>query len=291
MPDEWERRCKLIVGRDDRNEDPDRDGLTNYEELQVGTLPCRADTDNGGENDGSEVRNRRNPLDPTDDKVRDLGKIRIRPLNRSLMIDWSYPLSYTTLVGYISTNVDDLGMRFEMGQKGDYLVTPLPNDSTYFIRLQGVNDNALGDLSDPIAVTPKADPDMPSGTMRIERGKQSTDSRQVTLHVSATDRPLEGMAQGSAAHQTDVYSMLFNEVSGNIQMRFSNTQDMSSAAWEPLAPTKPWTLDCAAGQMCTVYAQFKDGAENESLIVFDTILLEEVAGNLSNQLFLPVVTR
>ena len=43
--------------------------------------------------------------------------------------------------------------------------------------------------------------------------------------------------------------------------------------------------------MCTVYAQFKDGAENESLIVFDTILLEEVAGNLSNQLFLPVVTR
>lgn len=289
MPDEWERRCKLIVGKDDRNEDPDRDGLTNYEELQLGTLPCRADTDNGGENDGSEVRNGRNPLDPTDDKVPPVGKIRIRPLNRSLMIDWSYTISYTNMIGYISTNIDELGRQFDMGQKGDFLITGLANDVPYFIRLQGVNDNALGDLSDPIAVTPKADPDMPSGVLLIENGRQSTANKEVTLRISATDRPLEGAAQGSAAHQSDVYSIVFNEISGNIQMRFSNTQDMSGAVWEPLATSKAWTLDCEPGELCTVYAQFKDGAENESLIIYDTIVLETPTS--SNQLFLPVVTR
>jgi len=290
MPDEWERRCKLDVGRDDRDEDPDRDGLTNYEELLLGTLPCRADTDGGGESDGSEVRHGRNPLDPTDDKVRELGKIRVRPLNSSLMIDWSYTLSYTNMIGYISTNVDELGRRFDMGRQGHFPITGLANDTTYFVRLQGVNDDALGALSEPIPVTPKADPDMPSGAMQIERGKPTTDSKEVTLHVSATDRPLEGAAQGSAAHQTDVYSVIFNEVSGNIQMRFSNTQDMSEAVWEPLAVTKAWTMDCEVDEVCTVYAQFKDGAENESLIVFDTILLtaEETS---TIQLFLPVIAR
>jgi hypothetical protein len=265
------------------------DGLTNFQELQLGTLPCRADTDGGGENDGSEVRNRRNPLDPTDDRVRPLGKIRVRPLNRSLMIDWSYTISYTNMIGYISTNINELGRQFDMGQKGDFLVTGLTNGDIYFVRLQGVNDNALGDLSDPIAVMPKADPDMPSGVVLIENGRQSIGSREVTLHVSATDRPLEGAAQGSAAHQSDVYSMVFNEISGNIQMRFSNTQDMSGAAWEPFAVTKAWTLDCEPGELCTVYAQFKDGAENESLIVYDTIVLE--TPTFSSQLFLPVVTR
>ncbi|GIV73494.1 choice-of-anchor X domain-containing protein [Caldilinea sp.] len=286
MPDEWERRCKLIVGKDDRNEDPDRDGLTNYQELQHGTLPCRADTDNGGEKDGSEVNNNRDPLYPKDDKVLVLDKIRIRPLNSSLFIGWSRPISYTQMLAYISTTPDDPGQPIEMGQKGDFLLTGLQNDRTYYIRLQGLNDGAEGDLSDPIAVTPKADPDMPSGTFLIDNGAERTTNRQVTLYISATDTPLEGAAQGSAAHQTDLYSTLFNVVSGNVQMRFSNSmQGIQSAPWEPLAERKTWTLDCNPSEVCTVYAQFKDGAGNESLIVNDTIVLD------LNRIFLPVINR
>lgn len=290
MPDDWERRCKLIVGQDDRRADPDNDGLTNYDELQRGTRPCRADTDNGGENDGSEVKNQRNPLDPKDDKVREIGKIRVRPLNNMIMIDWSYPFSYTNMIGYISTDVNQLGSRIDLGQKGDFLLTGLVNDTTYYVRLQGVNDQALGDLSDPVVVTPKADPDMPTGALLIENGQAVAPSRQVVLNISATDQVLDGAAQGAAAHQTDMLSQIVNQVSGGVQMRISNSDDMSGAVWEPVTPTKSWALDCAPGATCTVYAQFKDAAQNESLIVYDAIQLDADA-DAGFGLFLPVVTR
>ncbi|MCB0139722.1 MAG: hypothetical protein KDE50_07425, partial [Caldilineaceae bacterium] len=48
---------------------------------------------------------------------------------------------------------------------------------------------------------------------------------------------------------------------------------MAGAEWEPFAQTKAWTLACNDGEMCIVYAQFRDAAENESLIVADSILL------------------
>jgi hypothetical protein len=290
MPDDWERRCKLIVGQDDRSADPDNDGLSNYDELQRGTLPCRADTDNGGENDGSEVRNRRNPLDPKDDKVREIGKIRVRPLNTLIMIDWSYPLSYTNMVGYLSTDVNSLGAAISLGQQGNFPVTGLANGTTYYVRLQGVNENAVGDISDPVAVTPKLDPDMPTGTLLIENGKAAAPSNQVVLHISATDQVLDGAAQGAAAHQTDMLSQFINQVSGGVQMRISNHSDMSGAAWEPVTATKNWALACNPGDTCTVYAQFRDAAQNESLIVNDSIELDVDTGS-GFDLFLPVVAR
>ena len=43
--------------------------------------------------------------------------------------------------------------------------------------------------------------------------------------------------------------------------------------------------DCAPGTSCVVYAQFKDGAENESLVVYDEILYELA------KIYLPLVMR
>jgi hypothetical protein len=164
------------------------------------------------------------------------------------------------------------------------------NDTTYYVRLQGVNGDAAGDLSDPVAVTPKADPDMPTGAMLIENGAVVALSKQVVLNISATDQVLDGAAQGAAAHQTDLLSQLVNTVSGGVQMRISNSEDMSGAAWEPVATTKSWTLDCAPGETCTVYAQFMDAAQNESLIINDAIELDANASE-SSQLFLPAINR
>ena len=97
---------------------------------------------------------------------------------------------------------------------------------------------------------------------------------------------MPGAAQGSAAHITDRYSTLYNEVSGNIQMRVSNHDDMAGAEWQSLVQELPWTLECASGDLCRVYAQFRDGALNESLIVNDAILLDE-----SGSTYLPLITR
>jgi Mg-chelatase subunit ChlD len=47
--------------------DPDGDRLSSTEEHLAGTDPCESDTDEGGENDGSELARGGNPIDPRDD--------------------------------------------------------------------------------------------------------------------------------------------------------------------------------------------------------------------------------
>ena len=175
----------------------------------MGTLPCRADTDNGGENDGSEVRNQRNPLYAKDDKVRPLGRFNLRALNSRLLIDWTYPLSYTNMRLLVSTDPNAPGQAIDMGQgqdpkqPGSFLLEGLQNDMTYYVRLQGTDGTAEGDYSDPTSVMPKSDPDMPSGAILIEDGAAESKTRTVMLNFSATDRPLDGARTGSAAHMTD----------------------------------------------------------------------------------------
>ena len=285
LPDSWEALCKLDPERDDSKEDPDSDGLNNEDELKNGTLPCRADTDNGGENDGSEVdpaSGVRNPLDPTDDNMPPLGRINIRPLNEKFMIDWTNPFSFTKMLLFVSLDPNEPGKGKDVGQGegddgnyGDWMEGGLENDKMYYVWLQGMKDDATGDMSEPLTVTPKADPDPPAGAILVENDAPKTPTRAVELNLSSTDIPLEGAAQGANAHMTDQLSLQFNTVSGDVEMRIANNIGMAGAAWEPVQPTKPWMLSCDDGEECTVYAQFRDGAMNESLVVFDTILLEE----------------
>ncbi|MCK4550480.1 MAG: hypothetical protein KAT91_00855, partial [Candidatus Aenigmarchaeota archaeon] len=53
-------------GITDDLEDPDEDGLNNYEEYILGTDPNNPDTDSDGMPDGWEIDNELNPVDPTD---------------------------------------------------------------------------------------------------------------------------------------------------------------------------------------------------------------------------------
>jgi hypothetical protein len=73
MPDGWEvwdgDSCGLDPLIADSSLDYDNDWLTNLEDYQNGTLPCRADMDYGGELDGSEVMHGRNPINPLDDRT------------------------------------------------------------------------------------------------------------------------------------------------------------------------------------------------------------------------------
>jgi hypothetical protein len=75
------------------------------------------------------------------------------------------------------------------------------------------------------------DTEAPTGTVVINGGAAATNTRTVTLTLSAIDN-----------------------LSGVTQMRFSNTGTSFSGA-EAFAPTKTWTLSTGAGTK-TVYAQF-----------------------------------
>ncbi|GAG80483.1 unnamed protein product, partial [marine sediment metagenome] len=206
LPDDWERRCDLDTKRDDSQDDPDRDGLTNIHELNIGTSPCQPDTDRGGELDGSEVIGQRNPLWPDDDLVRPIGHVELRPLDQRVWVTWNKPTSYTRMWVYVSTSPDELGRPYDMGQTGDYMVPNLVNGQTYYFILQGESNGAQGAYSDQYMAIPKQDPVPPQGVFQIGGPNVSDDgdtafSWNVTLLIDATDQiNYEGPASHSASH-------------------------------------------------------------------------------------------
>lgn len=288
MPDAWELRCNLNTQANDALEDNDQDGLQNIWELIIGTLPCQADTDRGGERDGSECTSYpcpRNPLFAPDDLVRPLGHISVIALNERIRIQWTHPLTYTNMVGWIGIDPDELGRRLDMGNSGIYTDTEVLNDQTYFVRLSGQNGTAEGDYSDPIPVTPRADPDSPSGAILINSGAVQTLYRDVMLNISASDIPLDGMPSPASAVGGGPLAVRYNAVSAAIEMRISNNSSFIGAAWEPMAQEKAWTLADSSPGVRVVYAQFRDGAGNESLVVYDTILYKPFIN------YIPVITK
>ena len=70
LPDSWEIQYQLNPLVFNRNEDPDVDGLTNYEEYLHGTDPRVADTDGDTYSDGNEVSQGTDPLDPNSHPVK-----------------------------------------------------------------------------------------------------------------------------------------------------------------------------------------------------------------------------
>lgn len=274
MPDDWERRCKLNPNLDDSQLDLDRDGLANIAEFMIGTLACDADTDNGGERDGSEYNNGRNPLYAPDDVVRPLSHIVVLPLNTAVFIEWAYPFSYTNFLVYVSTDPDQLGSPIDMGTTGEFILTGLVNDQPYFLTFEGQNAGAQGNYTEPVLVTPKLDPDAPGGNVFINNDAPRTASKDVILNISATDTLQPGMAQSSNAHQSNRLAMELNGVSGGIEMRISNDPTFADAVWEPMVFEKPWTLGSSISNQYTVYIQFRDAANNESFVTSDSIIIE-----------------
>jgi len=307
MPDDWEKRCDLIVGVNDARQDKDKDMLSNLEELEAGTSPCRPDTDNGGEMDGSEVKGKRNPLWADDDKAFKITGLTLRPLNNSIAIGWSQrPDTHTNVFVCLSKVAGELGTCRPMGNKGDFLLPGLKNGEMVYITLYGEGeDGAMGAYSDQLPVTPAADPIPPQGAFFIDgpnvtEGGDVATSRSVMLYVDAvdTDGEYDGPAStsgGFGSHSiphglvSPEMAGLF-QVSGDVEMRFANSEKgVESAPWEPLTKTKNWGLDCDDGDICTVFGQFRDGAGNESLIIDQKILLQLEEGSLI--LYMPVVSK
>ncbi len=98
------------------------------------------------------------------------------------------------------------------------------------------------------------DPVDPAGSVMIDDDIPFTASLNATLTLTATDA-----VSGSGGS-----SVTF--------MRLS-TDGQNWLEWVPFATSKPWTLSSGDG-VKTVYAQFRDAAQNVSAPVFDTIVLD-----------------
>jgi len=276
MPDEWERRCNLDTSRNDAQEDVDDDWLSNIVEFWHGTSPCNPDTDGGGEMDGSEVEFGRDPLDPSDDAVNPVGHVRLRPYNGALVVSWPRARDYSHMLLFVSDDPAETGDGQEIEPTGVFTLTRVINDRPYWVRLAGVRDGVQTALTPAGVVTPKADPDPPSGYVVINDDDEWTLSRDVLLALDATDVPLEGMADSSNSGLGNALSKEINVVSGDVEMRVANEPSFDGVEWEPLAYEKAWTLRTIPSQspVHTVYAQFRDGVGNESMVTSDDILLE-----------------
>ena len=114
--------------------------------------------------------------------------------------------------------------------------------------------DAAGDESPVVSDTIAVDTVVPTGTVSINGGAESTTSPEVTLTLSGAD----------AAPATGVK-----------EMRLSN-DGVTYTAYRPYAATQAWSLSNSDG-IKTVYVQFRDGAGNESTVATDTIDLEPIA--------------
>lgn len=241
LPDRWERRHGLSSlggsGDDGPGGDPDNDGLTNIQELALGTSPTSADTDRGGESDASESRNGRDPLNRSDDTVRP-PRIRAKPGNGSVTILYGARSAHRSLDLYRSQTPVRGFRRIATGidpDTGRHVDENVSNDSTYYYKLVGFADGGVaGGFSPTVSATPKVDPDRPWGTVSINEGAPSTDSTGVRLHLRAAG---------------DV-----------VEIRISNTPRFEDVSWQEFRATVPWTLAGQGNQ--SVFVQFRDAAGN-----------------------------
>ncbi|MGD9145767.1 MAG: VWA domain-containing protein [Anaerolineae bacterium] len=265
LPDAWEEE----YGVGDPWGDPDLDLLLNYHEFLNGTDPLDADTDDGGENDGSEVSHFRDPLDPADDGLDKPDFFQVHPLNAGVLLQFDVKPEYRFMQLYRSEGqagrwVPHPGTP-QIPPTGVYSDTHVENGQTYYYALAGVAlapafsgaDSALA-ASETItsailtseAVTPALDPVPPEALLIINGGDHST----LDLNVTLTFAPYE--SEGTDALEA------FEDIEW---MMLSNDPSFAGASWQPFAQGVPWLLKANRGEYAHVYARFVDAAENQSV--------------------------
>ncbi|MFT5127888.1 MAG: hypothetical protein ACI8W8_001496 [Rhodothermales bacterium] len=263
LPTWYEHRhpC-LLPATPDATADPDGDGLTNLQELEFGTDPCNADTDNGGETDGSEYVRGANPLDPSDDGLRE--PLDVEVIDRIIEGSELVLKPKTNIIRYpVSPDYQDIRLLRSLDPSGpfDLLATfdareqggiyedeGLVNNVTYYYRVQAIT--AAGGNSRPsriFAGTPRANPIPSSGIVIIEGPVDTVDTHDVTLHIRASESAID--------------------------MRISNLRNFESDDWQPLADTVAWTLSPEDG-LKTVFVQLRDEVGLESAVFVDSVRVD-----------------
>jgi hypothetical protein len=165
-------------------------------------------------------------------------------------VEWSQDSGFADGVSSATTNTNSFTHSTPLG------------DATWYMRVKATdvagNQSAWSD-SGSVQINTGA----PTGSVSINSGSGFTNSRSVTLTLSASS----GFFSGTS----------------DIQMKLSNLADLSDGSWESFAASKAWTLAEGDGTK-TVYVQFKDATNNESGAYTDTIVLDTLAPNEATEL-------
>ncbi len=283
LPDRWEDRHPCTnPSVPDASADPDGDGLFNLRELAAGTNPCDADTDDGGESDGSEVQRSADPHNPADDGIRpprvrawaDVGSVRVR---FSSTVDYHH----MRILRAATPEGPWVEVAADVPPTSEWIDRAVTNDTRYCYRIAAVSQigaiSPESDYPDPTCATPRLDPYAPHGSVVINDNAQSTFSRRVLLTLDASDLPGDEEFP-SVGLPTEP------QISGVAMMLIANEPTFARATWEPYSPTKAWLLDPSAGR-AAVFVKYRDGAGNESETAVATIAV------VGQTIYLPLVQR
>jgi hypothetical protein len=275
LPDPFEQENNITGD----GADPDLDELDNLSEYQVGTDPRDSDTDGGGQNDGSEIFKGRNPLDPSDDDIEAPEFLRVFPNVGFNLLTYDVRPGYNRLVLFRAESPDGPWsvQQPELPLTGVYSDTAT-NDVTYFYRYMAIDDqDDRSAVIESTPATPSDDPFPPEAQVLINNDAPATTSLDVTLSFVPYEHADEEALQAFA----DITEMML-----------SNDPLLTGADWQPFAQNTPWQLaPTPPGQEATVYAKFRDAALNESIIVLDTILVQEPTVQPGVKTFLPLIQK
>ena len=272
LPDQHEARTGTDPNRDDGFDDPDGDGKTTCQEFWMGTHPTNPDSDNDGEDDGSETDHGRDPLDPSDGTI-DPPAVCAYALDSAVLLRFNRPRGADAFRLDRAEGRDGefevLVPTLQLSRVARFVDQRVRNDRLYRYRMVSLGaQGARSRPSEECSATPRRDPNAPHGSIRLNDGASTTRDLVVRVDLYASDR-----FDPEDAHADDRF---FEDafVSGVRDMKVSNRSDLDDAEWEPYQEEIPeWDIDPNARGIATVYAVFRDRAGNVSERVAASIRL------------------
>lgn len=266
LPDAYEKE----YGVDNPEGDDDLDGLSNYDEYQIGTNPQDSDTDDGGENDGSEWFNNQSPFDPKDDNILEPEFFEATPIANAVKLRFHVRDDYEYFILYRgpSRNGPWTLINDKVPPTGEYIDGGVENGKEYYYRMlavkpagntQGASAAAVNATTHGSAVVaskgviPSADPFRPEAKILINDRAPDTDNLKVVLSF--------------VPYEDEEY---FNDIK---EMKLGHTPALAGASWQPFQQKVEWQLSPVNyDEYATVYARFRDAAGNVSLLEQANIL-------------------